>query len=175
MTEHLWPYLRLKAESDEELKEKYRQVYLETYVIDADGKEIEWYEWGGKRVRFNTHAFDHAFSESSNYKLSQGVHDIPFSKKRARCILWIKEVLIASAGTIERRVSIRRDSRDRVKKNRVLLVIEEKYVVILEDKKGSDELYFITAYPTDKDYIENVIKKDSSLMETKKSPSLNGD
>jgi len=172
MTEHLWPYLRLKAESEEELKEKYRQVYIETYVRDANGKEVEWYEWGGKRVRFNTHAFDHAFSESSNYKLSQGVHDILFSKKRARCILWIKEVLIASAGTIERRVSMRRDSRNRIKKNRVLLVVEEKYVVILEEKKGAKDLYFITAYPADKNYIESVIRKDSSLIEIKKAPVL---
>jgi len=141
-------------------------------VIDADGKEIEWYEWGGKRVRFNRHAFDHAFSESSNYKLSQGVHDIPFSKKRARCILWIKEVLIACAGSIERRVSMRRDSRNRIKRNRVLLVIEEKYVVILEEKKGLNDLYFITAYPADKHYIDSVIKRDSALLETKKAPVL---
>jgi len=172
MTNHLWPMLRLKAENEQALKEKYRQVYIQTYVRDVDGNEIKLYEWSGRRVRFNEHAFEHAFSESSDYKLSQGVHNIPFSKKRARCILWIKEVLVASAGTIERRVSIRRDSRNRSKKNRVLLVIEEKYVVVLEDKKGSKDLYFITAYPATKDYIENVIKKDSSILETKKAPVL---
>jgi len=175
MTEHLWPLLRLKADNDDALKGKYRQVYLETYVRDADGNEIEIYEWLGKRVRFNEYIFEHAFSKSSNYKLSAGIHDIPFCKDRARRILWIKEVLAASAGTIERRVSMRRDSRNRLKKNRVLLVIEEKYVVILEEKKGSEDLHFISAYPATKDYIENVIKKDGAILETKKSPSLSGD
>ncbi len=175
MTEHLWPLLRLKAASDEELKEKYHRVFIETYVRDANDNEVELYEWSGRRVRFNKHGFEHAFSKSSNYKLSSGLHDVPFCKDRARRVLWIKEVLCASAGTIERRVSMRRDSRNRLKKNRVLLVIKEKYVVVLEEKKDSKDLYFISAYPTNKDYIENIIKKDSSIMETKKSPSLNGD
>jgi len=59
--------------------------------------------------------------------------------------------------------------------DRVLLVIEEKYVVVLEEKKGSNDLYFITAYTVTVNYIQNVIKKDSNLLRDKKSPSLNGD
>jgi len=172
MTEHLWSLLRLKAPTDDELKEKYRQVYIETYVVDQDGNDIELYEWGGRRVRFNKHAFDHAFSKSSDFKLSSGIHDIPFCKDRARRILWIKEVLCASAGTIERRASMRRDSRNRLKKNRVLLVVEEKYVVVLEDKKGAGDLYFITAYPATRDYIKNVIERESTMLEIKKAPVL---
>jgi len=174
MRKHLWPFLRLKAASEEELKEKYRQVYLETYVRDANGNEVKLYDWTGRRVRFNKHNFDHAFSESLNYKLSAGVHDVSLSMKRAVRILWIKEVLAASAGTIERWHNMRRDRRNRPKKHRVLLVIEEKYVVILEEQKGSNDLQFISAYPTRDDYIDNVIKKESSLIE-RKSPSLNGD
>jgi len=171
MAEHLWPFLRLKANSPEELRGKYRQVYIETYVRDADGKAVEIYDWSGKRVRFSEHDFDHAFSESSSYKLSAGIHDVPFSAKRARCILWIKEVLTASAGTIERWQNIRKDSRNRPTKRRVLLVVEEKYVVILEDRKGSDDLQFISAYPTNTDYIENVIKRESCFLERKKPQS----
>jgi len=171
MAEHLWPFLRLKANSLEALREKYRQVYIATYVRDTQGKEIEIYDWSGKRVRFNEHIFDHAFSESSSYKLSAGIHDISFSAKRARCILWIKEVLSASAGTIERWQNIRRDSRNRPKKRRVLLVVEEKYVVILEEQNDSDDLQFISAYPTNTDYIENVIKRESCFLERKKPQS----
>jgi len=59
--------------------------------------------------------------------------------------------------------------------DRVLLVIEEKYVVVLEEKKGSNDLCFITAYTATVNYIQNVIKKDSSLLRDKNSPSLNGD
>lgn len=167
MSDRLWPFLRLKAANDTELKEKYRQVYLETYVRDADGNEIELYDWTGRRVRFNKYNFDHAFSESLNYKSSAGVHDVPLSIKRAVRILWIREVLAASAGSIERWHNMRRDSRNRPKKHRVLLVIEEKYVVILEEQKDSDDLQFISAYPTNDDYINNVIKKESVLIERK--------
>jgi hypothetical protein len=50
----------------------------------------------GNKVLFNSRTFDHAFSESMDYRFGGGSHDVPFSKKRARCILWIKEVLVAS-------------------------------------------------------------------------------
>ncbi len=118
MQNHLWPLLRLKAESQKALREAYRKVYLEAYVRGSDGQEIQIFDWLGNRVRFSGHPkfFDHAFSESSSYRFGSGVHDLPFSEKRARCIFWIKEVLAASRGTIERRLSIRKDSRERKKK-----------------------------------------------------------
>jgi len=171
MCEHLWPFLRLKAANEDELKDKYRKVYLETYVRDADGNEVELHDWTGRRVRFNEHNFGHAFSESMNYKLSAGIHDVPFSMKRALRILWIREVLSASAGTTERWHNMRRDSRNRPKKHRVLLVIEEKYVVVLEEQKDSTDLQFISAYPTNDGYINNVIKRESVFIERKKPQS----
>lgn len=110
MPDHLWPLLRLKAEDEEALKEAYRQVYLETYVQARDGSRIEMYDWVGNRVFFHAGTFEHAFSESENYRFSSGVHT-RFSARRARCVLWIKEVLSATKGTIERRHQIRKDSR----------------------------------------------------------------
>jgi hypothetical protein len=131
METHLWSLLRLTAESDDALKELYRKVYLETYVRDAGGHELFIQDWMGNRVKFHAKTFDHAFSESSNYRFSYGVHDTPFSKRRARHMLWIKEVLSATKGTIERRHQTRMDNRNRPTKRRSLIVVEEKYVVVL--------------------------------------------
>ncbi len=52
MSEHLWPFLRLKAKSKKELKELYKKVYLDTYVRSPDGSEIEIYDWKRRRVYF---------------------------------------------------------------------------------------------------------------------------
>lgn len=174
MFEHLWPLLRLKADREKELIEKYRQVFIENYVRSAEGEEIEIYDWHGNRVRFDERIFRHAFSESSDYRFGGGFHDKPFSKKRARCILWIKEVLAASNGTIDRLHQIRRDNRGRPLRRRALIVLEERYVVVLEESKKKGELYFVSAFPADANYIAH-IRAESSYMETKKSPSLNGD
>lgn len=174
MTDHLWPLLRLKADTEAEVRERYRQVYLETYVRDAEGKEIEIYDWHGHRIHFRARSFDHAFSESSNYRFGVGVHDLPFSKPRARCILWIKEVLGATRGTIECRQQLRRDSRNRLKKRRVLLVVEERYAVVLEERDKDRVLVFLTAFVADKGYIRK-IQREGGWIETKKCPSLNGD
>jgi hypothetical protein len=174
MSEHLWPLLRLKADSEKELIEKYRQVFIENYVRSADEKEIEIFDWHGNRVKFHEKMFEHAFSESSDYRFGGGVHDKPFSKKRARCILWIKEVLAASKGSVDRLHQIRYDSRGRPKKRRTLVVIEESYVVVLEETRKKGEMRFITAFPADAQYLAK-IRRESSYMETKKSPSLNGD
>jgi len=174
LTNHLWPYLRLKADSEDELKELYRKVYIENYVKDADGKEIELYDWHGTRVHFNANIFDHAFSESSDYRFGDGKHDLPFSKRRARCILWIKEVLSLSAGTIERYNQTRKDTRGRPRQRRVLLVVEERYIIVLQVRDKDRELEFITAFPGDEGYIRK-IRKEGGWVETKKCPSLNGD
>jgi hypothetical protein len=173
MTEHIWPLLRLDANNEEELVEAYRRVYIENYVKTADGKNIELYDWHGNRIIFRAVAFDHAFSESTDYRFGRGIHDIAFSKKRARFMLWIKEVLSATKGNIERRHQSRKDSRGRLKKRRILIVIEEQYVVVLEERKCPKEFEFITAFLADKQYLHK-IRKESSLMEIK-NPSLNGD
>ena len=170
MTEHLWPLLRLNAPSDKELQEAYRQVFIEAYVKNKRGEDVKLYDWNGKRVHFSAKCFDHAFSESSNYRFSCGIHDIPFSKKRARCMLWIKEVLSASKGTVERRHQVRKDNRNRLKKRRVLIVLEEKYVVVLEERPNPGELEFVTAFQADVVYLDR-IRKESMLVETKKPQS----
>ena len=174
MSEHLWPLLRLRADSEQELIEKYRQVFIENYIRSADGKEIKIYDWHGNRVKFHEKMFDHAFSESSDYRFKPGFHDKPFSEKRARSILWIKEVLSASKGSVDRLHQIRSDNRGRPKKRRTLIVIEERYVVVLEESCKQGELLFITAFPADAQYLVK-IRRESAYMETKKSPSLNGD
>ncbi len=174
VTKHLWPYLRLKAESDEELKEKYRKVFIETYVKDGNGNEIEIYDWQGIRVRFHQRNFDHAFSESSNYRFGDGFHDLSLSKKRARCILWIKEALTSNRGTIEVRNQYRKNNRGRKKKRRVLLVVEEKYVIVLEHRDSIKELQFITAYIAGIGAVQK-LQREGGWVKTKKSPSLNGD
>jgi len=170
MTEHLWPFLRLRAATDEALIEAYRRVYIETYVRTSDGEAIEIFDWMGKRVLFHPRTFDHAFSESTDYRFGGGCHDVPFSKKRARCILWIKEVLAASKGCIERRHQYRKDSRGRSKKRRVLIVVEERYVVVLEEREAQKVLEFITAFTADENYLKK-IRQESGLMEIKKPQS----
>ena len=170
MTEHLWPLLRLNAANDEELVEAYRRVYIETYVRGADGKNIELFDWQGNRIFFSARVFDHAFSESTDYRFGSGVHDIPFSKRRARYMLWIKEVITATKGCIERRHQLRKDSRGRLKKRRVLIVIEERYVVVLEERKCPKELEFVTAFLADERYLQH-IRLESNLIEIKKPQS----
>lgn len=149
-------------------------MYLENYIETQDGKKIEIYDWHGTRIYFNSSPsfFNHAFSESSNYRTSYGIHTIPISKKRARCILWIKEVLEASKGTIEVRGQTKKDyKRNKFKQRRSLIVLEESYVVVLEKGEKQNRFYFITAFPADRAYIEE-IRRASSFIEMKKAPVL---
>ena len=53
------------------------------------------------------------------------------------------------------------------------MVVEERYVVVLDEQKEQKTLEFISAFPVDDSYLEKM-RKESTLMETK-SPSLNGD
>lgn len=94
-----------------------------------------------------------------------------FKIQRARCVLWIKDFLIASKDTIERRLQYRRDSRGRFRKRWTLVVVEEWHVVVLEGRKGENVFEFITAFPADEAYIAK-IQRESALMETKKSSVL---
>jgi len=169
MSSHLWPLLRLEAENEDALKEAYRLVYLETYVRAKDGRRVEIYDWLGNRIFFHAGTFEHAFSESDNYRFSYGIHQ-HFSVRRARCMLWIHEVLAASKGTIERRHQMRKDSRGRLKKRRALIVVEEKYVVVLEERKKRGEFDFVTAFSADFAYLEK-LRRESALLEIKKPQS----
>ncbi len=160
MSDKLWPLLRLKASTKAELKEKYRQVFIEEYV----NKEHK--DWNGQKVLFHKFTFDHAFSSSNDYRFSYGEHENDFCDRRARCILWIREVIIASKGTVERRHEVVKDSRNRMKKRRVLCVLEEKYVVILNEKDNG-QLEFVTAFLADKNWYNKKFKV-KALIEIKK-------
>ena len=168
MCKSLWPQLRLKADTEEELIEKYRQVYLDTYVRDEFGNKRTFTDWMGVTYQFGAHAFDHAFTESTNYRTSAGIHDGGFSKRRARRILWIKEVLALTSGTIQRYSQSRQTYRGRIAKRRTLVVVEERYVVVFNaPQKKSGHHQFVTAFPADKNYLTK-IKRESFLVETKK-------
>ena len=168
MCKSLWPQLRLKADTEEELIEKYRQVYLDTYVRDEFGNKRTFTDWTGVTYQFGAHAFDHAFTESTNYRTSAGIHDGGFSKRRARRILWIKEVLALTSGTIQRYSQSRQTYRGRIAKRRTLVVVEERYVVVFNaPQKKSGHHQFVTAFPADKNYLTK-IKRESFLVETKK-------
>jgi hypothetical protein len=54
-----------------------------------------------------------------------------------------------------------------------LIVVEERYVVVLEELKEKKVLEFITAFPAEENYLKK-IRQESGLMEIK-NPSLNGD
>lgn len=171
MNEKPWKLLRLHAKTETELKEKYRQVYINEYV------KQEIFDWFGNQVIFPLSQFDHAFSESSNYKQSFGVHDIPFSERRARYILWIKEVLNASTSTVDYSIEYRTELRKKKGKSVVtksFLLIEERYIVVLDTKPNRTELFFITAYVADKNYVKK-LRNRSILLENKKVPSSHGD
>ena len=151
MSEKVWPLLRFQADNDDELKEMYRKVYVDEYV----NQEI--YDFNGTRVIFPYSQFEHAFSESSNYKTSYGYHDIPFSKKRARYLLWIKKVIMKDNGSVDYKFEYRTEMKTKKGKKviaRIYAVIDEKYIVVL-DKKG-DKLYFITGIPHDNNSFKNL-------------------
>ena len=168
MGNSLWPQLRLKADSEAELIEMYRQVYLDTYVHDENGDKRTFTDWAGVSYRFGAHAFDHAFTESKNYHTSVGIHDGGFSRKRARRILWIKEVLALSSGTIQRYTQSRSTDRGRKTKRRTFVVVEESYVVVFNDPQRVGKPHeFVTAFPADREYLAN-LKSKSFLAETRK-------
>ncbi len=151
------------------MKEKYRKIYLETYVFDDDGNKRVFHDWDNNTYQFGAHAFDHAFTEANNYRTSSGIHDAGFSKQRARRILWIKEVLDLSAGTIQRYAQTKKTDRGRQAKRRTLVVVEERYVVVFNDPCSKDKPYqFVSAFPADKSYLDK-IKQESFLVETKKA------
>lgn len=166
VSDKVWELLRLKADSEEELINKYRQVYIDEYV----NQEI--YDWMGNRIFFATHQFRHAFSESSDYRNSFGKHDIPFSKRRARHILWIKKALQVEESnvsyTVECRSEMRKKVRNRRQKSvvtRTYTVIEERYIVVLDKKQN--EYHFVTAFPAGASYLKSIVKK-SALIQMKK-------
>ncbi len=167
MAELLWPLVEPVGSSEDDWRAYYRKLYVETYVRDAQGGVPDIRDWHGRRVRFHAPSFDHAFSEASNYRQAAGVHDVPLSLRRARRILWIKQAIAGAAGTIQVLGQHRKDSRGNMRKRRTLVVIEERYVVVLQACafEGYD-FEFVTAFPADHMYLEK-IRRESAVLETR--------
>lgn len=157
MGEHVpdpgWPLCELVAQSDAECWARYRQIYLEEYV------HAEVRDWAGRRVVFHAPTFEHAFSEATNYRLSAGVHDVPLSAARLQRIWWIKWALAGEGVNIEVIAQTRKDSRGRNRKRRTVVVLDNRYVVVLEpcpSAEDRNQLMFITAFPADQAYLDRV-------------------
>ncbi len=168
MSEKVWPLLKLEADTQEELIEKYREVYVNEYV------KQEIYDFKGNRVIFPYKQFDHAFTETKDYRNSQGIHD-HFSKKRARYILWIKKVLMKDTGKVDYKFEYRSEVREKKGKRviaRIYAVIEEKYIVVLDKK--DDKLYFVTGVPHDINSFKRMNER-STLLGQYRIPSSLGD
>jgi len=154
-----WPLCVVDEEDEDRLVAVYRQIYLDEYV-HADVRD-----WAGRRVRFHAPNFWHAFSEASNYRASAGVHDVPLSLKRLQRIRWIKLALSGDGVQIEVLAQTRQDNRGRMKRRRSLIVLDNRYVVVLEP---SDEdgfaFVFITAFPANQSYLDR-IRRGATVME----------
>lgn len=90
---------------------------------------------------------------------------MPLSLKRLQRIHWIKLALAGAGVQIEVLAQIRQDNRGRLKRRRSLIVLDNRYVVVLEP---SDEdgfaFMFITAFPADQSYLDR-IRRGATVME----------
>ncbi len=165
--EPLWPFLTFERLSDKSLIAAYRKVYLETYVMKPNGEIPTFHDWTGAQIKFPAFQFDHAFSETRRYR--EGLDHDGFSLERAKRMLWIREVIQATNGTINRYASTRQSDRGRRLKRRSFLVQEEKYLVVLNDPENKEKPFqFVTAFPIPSlDYLKE-IKQSSMLIETRK-------
>ncbi|WP_035383899.1 hypothetical protein [Ferriphaselus sp. R-1] len=166
--ESLWPFLTFDGLSDSDLINAYRKVYLETYVQAPDGQRVMLHDWTGAHVNFPPWQFDHAFSKTSQYR--EGLDHDTFSLERAKRMLWIREVIQATNGTVFRYVGTRQSGRGRQVKRRSFLVHEENYLVVLNDPDAEGKPFqFITAYPVyDLDYLKR-IRRENTLLEERRA------
>ncbi|MDO8441999.1 MAG: hypothetical protein Q7S97_12510 [Polaromonas sp.] len=159
MAEPGWALCVLQIDDEVKLQNAYRQIYLDEYV------RAEVRDWAGRRVRFHGPSFGHAFSEASNYRLSAGVHDVPLSLARLQRIRWIKLALTGEGVRIEVLAQTRQDSRGRMKRRRSLIVLDNRYVVVLEPSEDEGyEFVFITAFPADQSYLDR-IRRGANVVE----------
>ncbi len=164
----LWPFLLFEGLKGDALVAQYRLKYLDHYVRNEDRSAKIWTDWTGAQIKFSSFIFDHAFTDVKNFR--QGLNHENFSLERAKRMLWIEEVLKASAGTISRYSSTRLSDRGKTQKRRTFLVNEENYLVVLNNPEKAGKPYeFLTAYSIqDLDYIA-YLKQTSALMETKRA------
>lgn len=159
MVEPAWPLCVIDEDDEGMLVAAYRQIFLDEYVC-ADVRD-----WAGRRVRFHAPSFGHAFSEATNYRLSAGVHDVPLSPKRVQRIRWIKLALAGVGVQIEVLAQTRQDNRGRMKRRRSLIVLDNRYVVVLEpSEEDGFEFVFITAFPADQSYLDR-IRRGATVLE----------
>lgn len=168
MGQHLWKLLRLKP-ADGDLWKAYRRVYVETYVRDKDGVEPLFHDWRGRPVKFGSDAFTHAFTRNPNFR--EGLnHSTELDLRRAERVLWIKEVLAVSAGTISLYLEqFKQDNKP--KRRKLFYVIEEAYVVVFNEPPDPHApLQFVSAYPTsDRDYKLEIRRKNGALIEQRRA------
>lgn len=180
---HLWKLLRLKP-ADGDLWHAYRRVFIETYVRDTNGKEPIFNDWTGRRVKFGPDNFEHAFTRNPGFRQGSN-YTVELDPHRAERMLWIREVLGQTAGTL-RRYAEQFHEQGRKKRRRVFYVVEEAYVVVLDEPEdGAKPLQFVSAYPTaGRDYEREIKRKGGALMEERrvkppaekeKAPVLDGD
>ena len=154
-----WALCVLQTDDEVKLLSAYRQIYVDEYVR-ADVRD-----WAGRRVRFHGPSFGHAFSAASNYRLSAGVHDMPLSLARLQRIRWIKLALAGADVHIEVLAQTRQDSRGRMKRRRSLIVLDNRYVVVLEpSEEAGFDFFFITAFPADQSYLDR-IRRGATVLE----------
>lgn len=170
MAEHLWKLLRLKPQ-DGDLWKAYQRVFVETYVRDAEGNEPEFTDWRGRQIKFGKASFKHAFTRNPNFR--QGLdHCNELDLGRAERMLWIREVLNASAGNL---MLYREQFEDggKAKRRQVFYVIEEAYVVILnEPVDASKPLQFVSAFPAkSRDYQQEIKRKNGALIDQRRGKS----
>ncbi len=161
--------LRLKPVNGEwqegEAWQAYRKVYVETYV---SGTPIT--DWHGRLVKFGRDAFKHAFTETARYREGMD-HDAELSFIRAERMLWIKEVLAGNGGlTRVYRETLQDDRGNRRKRRRVYFVVNEMYVVVLDEPDDAAKpLQFVTAFrTTDPSYEQQIKRKKGIFIEEKK-------
>lgn len=161
MADPEWPLCEPVAECAADRWALYRQIYLAEYV-KADVRD-----WAGRRVVFHAPSFEHAFSEASNYRLSAGVHDVPYSEERLKRIYWIKLALAGAGINLEVIAQTRKDSRGRDKKRRTLIVLDNRYVVVLEPAPVPDDksrMEFVTAFPAQQAYLDR-LRRGAQVVE----------
>lgn len=167
-----WELCDLVAADEAALREVYRDIYFNEYV----NAEIR--DWSGRRVLFHRFTFDHAFSEASNYRTSAGIHDVALSLPRAQRIYWIRKSLVAEDLNVDVIGQIRSDNRGRPRRRRTLIVLDNRYVVVLEVSARKDcDFEFVTAFPASAAYLTD-LRRGSSVVEKrrrKRKPQSCGD
>jgi hypothetical protein len=167
-----WELCELEAADETSLREAYRNIYITEYV----NAEIR--DWHGRRVLFHRFTFDHAFSAATNYRTSAGIHDVALSLPRAQRIYWIRKTLVTEDLDVDVIGQVRSDNRGRPRRRRTLIVLDNRYVVVLEVSARKDcDFEFVTAFPATAAYLMD-IRRGSSVVEKrrrKRKPQSCGD